>query len=251
LTTALPARAKLNLDLEVVKSRVDGFHDIRTTIQAIDLHDLIEITPADETSLTTSGLPVVNNADNSVLTAHRAVEQLAGKALPTRFHLHKRIPPGSGLGGASSDAATTLKALVATYKVDVDLEAIAQTLGADVPFFLTGGKAVAEGRGERLTRLSVEPAWYLVAWPRIELSTADVYRAWDEVHGESPNHLRRAAEHVEPRLQEFAKGLGPGWQMTGSGSAFFLQCETQTQADERAAKLDSWTAVTHSVGAWS
>jgi 4-diphosphocytidyl-2C-methyl-D-erythritol kinase len=91
----------------------------------------------------------------------------------------------------------------------------------------------------------------VVAWPRIELSTADVYRAWDEVHGESPNHLRRAAEHVEPRLQEFAKGLGPGWQMTGSGSAFFLQCETQTQADERAAELNSWTAVTHSVGAWS
>jgi len=175
LTIALPARAKLNLNLEVVKSRVDGFHDIRTTIQAIDLHDLVEITPADETSLTVSGLAVVNNADNSVLTAHRAVEQATQKALPTRFHLHKRIPPGSGLGGASSDAATTLKGLVATYKLDVDLEAIAQTLGADVPFFLAGGKALAEGRGERLTQLPVEPAWFAIAWPRIELSTADVY----------------------------------------------------------------------------
>jgi 4-diphosphocytidyl-2-C-methyl-D-erythritol kinase len=251
LTIALPARAKLNVDLEVVKSRVDGFHDIRTTIQAIELHDLIEITPADETSLTTSGLEVVNNEDNSVLTAHRAVEQAAGKTLPTRFHLHKRIPPGSGLGGGSSDAATTLRGLAAAYKLNIDLDAIAQNLGADVPFFLIGGKALAEGRGERLTPLPVEAAWYAVAWPRIELSTAHVYRAWDEVHGEAPNHLRRGAEHVEPRLQQFAAGLGPRWQMTGSGSAFFAPCETEDQAHEIAADLDSWTAVTYAVGAWS
>jgi len=251
LTIALAARAKLNLNLEVVKSRVDGYHDIRTTIQAVDLHDLIEITPAAETSLETSGLAVVNNQDNSVLTAHRAVEQATQRKLPTRFHLHKRIPPGSGLGGASSDAATTLKGLVATYKLDIDLAAIAQTLGADVPFFLNGGRALAEGRGEMLKPLPVEPAWFAIAWPRIELSTADVYRAWDEVHGEGPNHLRRAAEHVESRLQGFAAALGPQWQMTGSGSAFFVRCETEAQASERAANLDSWTAVTYAVGPWS
>jgi 4-diphosphocytidyl-2-C-methyl-D-erythritol kinase len=248
---ALPARAKLNLDLEVVKSRVDGYHDIRTTIQAVELHDLIEITPADETSLETSGLSVINDAHNSVLTAHRAVEQATRRSLPTRFHLHKRIPPGSGLGGASSDAATTMKGLVATYKLDIDTSTIAQTLGADVPFFLAGGKALAEGRGERLTPLPVEPAWFAIAWPRIELSTADVYRAWDEVHGESPNHLRRAAEHVESRLQDFAAKLGPEWHMTGSGSAFFTQCETQAHAEDAAAKVDSWTAVTYAVGPWS
>ena len=251
MTIALAARAKLNLNLEVVKSRVDGYHDIRTTIQAVDLHDLIEITPAAETSLETSGLAVVNNQDNSVLTAHRAVEQATQRKLPTRFHLHKRIPPGSGLGGASSDAATTLKGLVATYKLDIDLAAIAQTLGADVPFFLNGGRALAEGRGEMLKPLPVEPAWFAIAWPRIELSTADVYRAWDEVHGEGPNHLRRAAEHVESRLQGFAAALGPQWQMTGSGSAFFVRCETEAQASERAANLDSWTAVTYAVGPWS
>jgi 4-diphosphocytidyl-2-C-methyl-D-erythritol kinase len=251
LTIALPARAKLNLDLEVVKSRVDGYHDIRTTIQAIELHDLVEIAPANETSLTTSGLTVVTNEDNSVLTAHRALEQATQTSLPTRFHLHKLIPPGSGLGGASSDAASTLRGLVATYRLDVDLKAIAQTLGADVPFFLAGGRALAEGRGERLTRMAVEPAWYAIAWPRIELSTADVYRAWDEVHGEAPNHLRRAAERVESRLHEFVAGLGPQWQMTGSGSAFFAPCETQQQAHELAAKLDSWTAVTYAVGPWS
>ena len=251
MTIALPARAKLNLDLEVVKPRDDGYHDIRTTIQAIELHDLVEITPADETSLTTSGLEVVNNEDNSVLTAHRAVEQAAGRKVPTRFHLHKRIPPGAGLGGGSSDAATTLRGLVTTYKLDLDLHAIAQTLGADVPFFLEGGRARAEGRGERLYMQHVEPAWFAIAWPRIELSTADVYRAWDEVHGESPNHLRRAAEHVEPRLREFANKLGPDWQMTGSGSAFFVRCETEEEAGKFAAEADAWTAVTYAVGRWT
>lgn len=251
MTLALPARAKLNLELEVVQPRKDGYHDIRTTIQAIDLHDLIEVTQADETLLTTSGLAVVNNADNSVLTAHKAVEQATQQALPTRFHLHKRIPPGSGLGGASSDAATALKALVAAYGLDIDLDAIAQRLGADVPFFLSGGKVHAEGRGERLTTLPNDNAWYAIAWPGIELSTAHVYRAWDEVHGESPNHLRRAAERVEPRLRNFARRLGDDWQMTGSGSAFFVRCASQEEAIRRAHEIDGWTAATHAVGPWT
>jgi 4-diphosphocytidyl-2-C-methyl-D-erythritol kinase len=251
MTLAVPARAKLNLELEVVQPRKDGYHDIRTTIQAVDLHDLIEITPANETSLTTSGIAVVHDADNSVLTAHKAVEQATKRSLPTRFHLHKRIPPGSGLGGASSDAATTLMGLVATYGLDIDVQAVAQKLGADVPFFLAGGKVHAEGRGERLTRLPVDPAWYAIAWPGIELSTAHVYRAWDEVHGESPNHLRRAAEQVEPRLRDFAQRLGDDWHMTGSGSAFFVRCATEQDAHQRTQVVDGWTAVTRAVGTWT
>lgn len=251
MTIALPARAKLNLDLEVVRSRDDGYHDIRTTMQAIELHDLIEITPANETSLTTSGLEVVGNADNLVLTAHRAVEQATQRNLPTRFHLHKRIPPGSGLGGASSDAATTLRGLAAAYGLNIDMAAIAQALGADVPFFLHGGKARAEGRGDRLTPLHSEPAWFAIAWPRIELSTAEVYRAWDEAPGDPPNQLRHAAEQVEPRIHEFAARLGPHWQMTGSGSAFFACCDTRQQAHDLTAGLDGWTAVAYAVGRWS
>jgi len=250
LTLALPARAKLNLDLEVVGRDKDGFHEIRTTFQAVDLHDLLVVTRANETSLTISGLSV-GERDNSVLAAHGAVERAVDRMLPTAFRVHKRIPPGSGMGGASSDAAATLRALKAMYWLDIDLAPIAQELGSDVPFFLTGGRAKGEGRGERLTPLPPEPAWYVIAWPGIELSTGDVYRAWDEVKGEAPNDLRRAAEHLEPGLKRFAASLGPGWQMTGSGSAFYKRCNTEEEGRQAIGKLGCWTAVTRAVGSWT
>jgi 4-diphosphocytidyl-2-C-methyl-D-erythritol kinase len=251
LTLALPARAKLNLDLEVIRRNDDGFHDVRTTIQAIDLHDLLEMSPAQQTALTASGLAVASTDENSVLKAHHAVEQAINRAIPTRFHLHKRIPPGSGLGGASSDAAAVLRGLAALHRLDLDLLSIASSIGADVPFFLAGGTARAEGRGEKLTRVPTKPGWFALAWPAIELSTASVYRAWDEVHGDAPNHLRRAAERAEPRVVDFAKRLGPGWQMTGSGSAFFRRCTDDEQARNVTASLDCWTAVARAVGPWA
>jgi len=250
LTLALPARAKLNLDLEVIGRHSDGFHELRTTFQAIELHDLLEVEPASKTSLTASGFDV-NAIENSVLLAHRALEQAVKHTLSARFHLHKRIPPGSGMGGASSDAATALRALKRMFALDVDLVAIALVLGSDVPFFLTGGRARAEGRGERLAPVRSEPAWFALAWPRIELSTADVYRAWDDVKGEGPNQLQRAAEHFEPRLKSFAASLGPGWQMTGSGSAFFKRTKTEEEGRHTIAKLDCWTDVTRAVARWA
>jgi 4-diphosphocytidyl-2-C-methyl-D-erythritol kinase len=228
----------------VVRKLPDGFHEIKTTIQSIDLHDLLAIAPATETLLTTSGLRVTNAANNSVLQAHAALEQAAHRALPAHLHLHKRIPPGSGMGGASSDAAAALRGLKAIYHLeDVDLRPIAEQLGADVPYFLYGGRRRAEGRGETTTPLRMQPAWFVIAWPGFELSTADVYRAWDEVKGDGPNELRNAAENVEPRLKDFAKRLGDEWQMTGSGSAFF---KTGSEAPD----MDCWTVVAQATGPW-
>jgi 4-diphosphocytidyl-2-C-methyl-D-erythritol kinase len=249
LTIAVPARAKLNLDLEVLRRADDGFHELKTTFQSIDLHDLIEIEPARETTFATSGL-AINNKQNSVLNAHEALEKHVKRNLPARIHLHKRIPPGSGMGGASSDAAATLWALKMIYALEVDLKPIAEELGSDVPFFLRGGRAKAEGRGERLTRLGDEPAWFAIAWPDIELATGDVYSKWDEVKGDGLNQLKRAAEHVEPRIKDFAQRLGAGWQMTGSGSAFFKKTETQQLAKQATKGLSCWTAVARSVAAW-
>ena len=251
MTLVVPARAKLNLDLAVLGRTEGGFHEIRTHIQAIDLHDLLELAPADRTSITTTGHAVPQDGDNSVLKAHEAMQQEAGRDLATRFHLDKHIPPGSGLGGASSDAAAALRGLAALHNLKVDLGAVAASIGADVPFFLNGGAATAEGRGERLTRLPIDRAWFAIAWPGVELSTAAVYRAWDDVNGDRPNQLRAAAERVEPRVKKFAAGLGPQWQMTGSGSAFFTRCPDERSARQATAGLDCWTAVTHSVGPWA
>jgi 4-diphosphocytidyl-2-C-methyl-D-erythritol kinase len=252
LTLVVPARAKLNLDLAVLGRNDDGFHEVRTHIQAVELHDLLELRPADRTTMTLAGKHLPGETDNSVLKAHAAMQKEAGRELHTRFHLEKRIPPGSGMGGASSDAAAALRGLQAIHNLkEIDLAKVAPTIGADVPFFVSGGAAIAEGRGERLTRMSTEHEWFAIAWPGIELSTADVYRAWDEIGGEGANQLRRAACHVDPRVQEFAEVLGDEWQMTGSGSAFFLRCPDESSARKATSRLDCWTAVTLAVDPWA
>ena len=282
MSLALPARAKLNLDLEVLKRRADGFHELRTTVQLIDLHDVLVVDDSKETELTVSGSPellgslgsptslglsglsepsppnrpglsrlsgvsgsALQHNDNSVLKAHAALERATNRRLPASFHLHKRIPPGSGMGGASSDAAATLKALKILFALrDVDLQPIAEALGSDVPYFLAGGRAILEGRGERITRLPSPHMWFAVAWPGIELSTRSVYAAWDETRGAG---LRLAAERVEPRLKDFATHLGDGWRMTGSGSAFFKETATRDEAEQAIAGLDCWRVVAQSI----
>jgi 4-diphosphocytidyl-2-C-methyl-D-erythritol kinase len=251
VTLVVPARAKLNLDLAVLSRTDDGFHEVRTHIQAVALHDLLELKHADRTTMTSTGPHRIDPENNSVLRAQRALESVAGRELPTAFHLEKRIPPGSGMGGASSDAAAALRGLAAIHNISADLAKIAAAIGADVPFFLKGGAAIAEGRGERITAMPAAPGWFAIAWPDIELSTAKVYGAWDEVKGDGHNQLSKAAEHVEPRVRDFARRLGAGWQMTGSGSAFFTRCEDERSAQRAADKVGGWTAVTHSVGTWA
>ena len=257
MTIVLPARAKLNLDLAVLRRRDDGFHDVRTTLQAIDLHDLVSLRQADKTSLTISGLPVKNTNDNSVLKALAALEEVTRRKLPTEIHLHKRIPAGAGMGGASSDAATTLRGLAALHHLEPDLKAIAAQVGADVPFFLTGGAAIGEQRGDHLTPVPTQQLWFAIAWPGFELLTQDVYRAWDKIgHSriDSPNHLAGAAMSIEPRLQEFANSLnstGATWQMTGSGSAYFCHCADEASARNITSELKCWTAVAQAIGPWA
>ena len=266
MSIALPARAKLNLDLAVLGRRSDGFHDVRTTLQAIDLHDLVTVASAQQTTLITSGLPITSPSHNSTLQALAALEEATNRQLPTRIHLHKQIPPGSGMGGASSDAAAALRALSALHHVTADLPGIAATLGADVPFFLAGGTAIAEQRGDHLTAIPTQSRWFAIAWPGVELPTPDVYRAWDQMDNKPPanasNHLTEAAMRIEPRLKEFANVLNSTesnhpthpthtWQMTGSGSAFFLPTKTAQEARQATAHLKCWTAVAQSIGSWS
>ena len=241
---ALPAHAKLNLDLAVLGLRQDGYHEVRTRYQAISLHDLLLIGTAAKTSLD-GGLP-----DDLVLRAQRALEQAVGRPLPARFRLIKRIPAGAGLAGGSADAAAALRGLTALHELDCELAPVAAELGADVPFLLAGGAAIACGRGERLVTTATDTGWYAIAWPGYPLSTPAVFRRWDEVGGDGENQLTLAALDVEPKLAEFATMLGEGWQMTGSGSAFFLRCAGLAEAQASLDGLSCWTAVARPVGAW-
>jgi len=244
LALALPAHAKLNLDLAVLGLRPDGYHEVRTRYQAISLHDLLLIEPAAATSLV-GGFP-----DDLVLRAQRALERTAGRPLPARFRLVKRIPAGAGLAGGSADAATALRGLSRLYGLDLDLAPIAAELGSDVPFLLTGGAAVAGGRGERMTPAVGVAGWFAIAWPGFSMPTPAVFERWDEVGGDGENVLTRPAFDVEPKLAEFASMVGEGWRMTGSGSAFFRQVATHAEAESAVTGLDCWTAVARPVGAW-
>ncbi len=177
------APAKLNLGLEIVGRRPDGYHDLRTVFQAIDLADRLRLRSRREPGirLRVEGPEAVPaGADNLVV---RAGELLARRRAPGRgaeVLLTKRIPAGAGLGGGSSDAAATLLGLERLWGLDPDpagRAALALELGSDVPFFLLGGTALGEGRGEILTPVPPPPPTeWLLALPDFRISTAEAFR---------------------------------------------------------------------------
>ena len=160
----IKAYAKINLTLEVLGRRPDGYHEVRTILQTIDLTDILNITQAPHLEIKCS-LPELDNQDNLVWKAVCALRKAAGCNKGANIHLEKHIPVGMGLGGGSSDAAATLKALNSLWGIQMDdagLQSIAASLGSDVPFFLRGGTALGEGRGEIMTELHPLPQLWMV-----------------------------------------------------------------------------------------
>lgn len=183
---ATEAPAKLNLALEVVGRRGDGFHDLWTLFDALELGDrlLHEPGPGTDPYLELDGAAGIGaalpaGADNLVLRAARAFAEATGLATGGRFVLTKRVPAGAGLGGGSSDAAAALRLLCRRHDRDAtgpDIEALARGLGADVPFFLHGGRAWADGRGDRIHPLTGTRALhYLLLFPGRPCATAEVF----------------------------------------------------------------------------
>ncbi len=174
------AFAKINLSLEVLGHRPDGYHDIVSILQTVDLFDTLTFEPADTLSLTCS-MPSLVYEDNLVLRAARLLQKTSGQSAGAAIHLEKGIPTASGLGGGSSDAATALVALSrlwGLHMTEANLQNLAQCLGSDVPFFLQGGTVLVEGRGETLTRLApLAEHWVvLVRAPlEVERKTALMY----------------------------------------------------------------------------
>ncbi len=252
-----PAPAKLNLFLHVVGRRSDGYHLLQTLFRFIDLSDTLRFTPrADGEVHRVNALEGVPPEQDRCVRAARLLQQETGCPLGVDIELEKRIPMGGGLGGGSSDAATTLLALNRLWGLGLPRERLMQlglTLGADVPVFVFGENAFAEGVGEELQAYSLPDAWYVVLCPPVHVPTARifthpeltrdtismtmralpggrVFRA-GRVAG-LHNDLQAVACELYPEvarhlawLERFAPAL-----MTGSGACVFAEFATEEEA---------------------
>ena len=173
--------AKINLALAVPGRRSDGYHNIETVFQTIDISDELEFRPSAEISLVCENLPGVSEKDNIVRKAASLLAERAGERRGVAISLRKNIPSGAGLGGGSGNAAAALLGLRRFWNIDVsdeELRAIALELGSDVPFFLMGGAALGKGRGEILAGLpDFQPEHIVVIFPGISIPTAAAYDA--------------------------------------------------------------------------
>jgi 4-diphosphocytidyl-2-C-methyl-D-erythritol kinase len=268
-----PAPAKLNLCLHVTGRRADGYHELQTIFQPIDLQDELafEVTAAgvierrDDARAKPGALAAIPSAEDLCVRAARALTELAAERLARTvpgaiIRIRKRIPMGGGLGGGSSDAATTLLALNALWGLGFDratLAAVGVKLGADVPVFVHGLAAVGEGVGERLTPVSPPDRWFLVIHPGVSVPTATVFQA-PELTRNSPvltipallaSGGRNDCEPVvRQRYPEVAEAID--WlarfapaRLTGTGSCIFASFDSAAAAERVAARVpDCWRA---------
>ena len=167
-TMEIKAYAKINLTLEVLGRRPDGYHEVRTVLQTIDLADTLWITPSSALEVCCD-VPGLGGEDNLVWRVAEELRRVTGCRKGARIHLEKHIPIGAGLGGGSSDAACTLKAVLQHWQLELDPESVwsvAASIGSDVPFFLDGGTALAQGRGEDIVPIpSLAESWLVLVCP--------------------------------------------------------------------------------------
>ncbi len=168
------APAKVNWTLEVLGRRQDGYHDVRTVMQAVDLCDEVSVAAAESLTIAQSSNSGAADGEDLVVRAARAFAEAARREPSVSIEVAKRVPVAAGLGGGSSDAAATLRALGRLWETGVTgdrLQQVAAGLGSDVPFFLSGGTALAEGLGDRVTpQADVVPAWLVILVPPLAVS---------------------------------------------------------------------------------
>jgi 4-diphosphocytidyl-2-C-methyl-D-erythritol kinase len=278
-TVRISAPAKVNLSLEVTGRRPDGYYDIVSLMQTVSLADTLTLWPAERVTVTVHGaeLPEENLVTRAADLLRRRYNVRAGCAVD----LDKRIPIAAGLGGGSSDAASTIIGLRRLWGLDLDaaeLRDVAAELGSDVPFFLCGGTALVEGRGELVTPLpSCHASWYLLVNPGFPVSTAAVYGALDRgewTDGEATralaagcsgttsttplgtNTLQTALFRVSPEARECLEAVAqvtPGRAMvSGSGPTVFATFEDGETSREACAALRSrgyWAEVARAIPA--
>jgi len=260
-----PAPAKLNLMLHITGRRADGYHELQTVFQFLDLFDELQFeTTSDGQINRIQGPPMINAEDDLVVRSARVLQQKSGTAQGVNIRVKKRIPVGAGLGGGSSDAATTLHALNRLWQLDLDVAQLADTglsLGADVPVFVHGFAAFAEGIGERLQPVSIGESWYLLITPDVHVSTAEIFSdpdltrdcpaikicdlstaGWDNVCVPVVTRRYPEVDKALKLLGSFAEA-----RMSGTGASVFAQFASEQQAEQVLTQLkttadwvDSW-----------
>ena len=269
----LSAAAKVNLALEILGKRPDGYHELATVFQAVDLADRLVLEEADELTMTTTSGELSVDSNNLALRAAAALRDAAKVDRGVRLHLDKRIPVAAGLGGGSTDAAAVLLGLNRLWNLRWPrrhLADLATSLGMDVPYFLGGGAVVGTGRGEELSKAAGMPLALVLVNPGRPLSTAAVYgrvtpamyskggmteRMVEALQSRKPakvaaslyNGLESAAAGVCPELSRMKAALQAagalGTLMSGSGPTVFGVARSFEQARQIRARLAraSWS----------
>jgi 4-diphosphocytidyl-2-C-methyl-D-erythritol kinase len=250
-----PAPAKINLFLHVVGRRQDGYHLLQTAFRFLEFGDELEIAVRRDGMIRRAAdVPGLPAEQDLCLKAARLLQKHSGTELGAEIKLTKRLPMGSGLGGGSSDAATTLLALDRLWETGLGrrrLQELALELGSDVPVFVFGRSAFAEGVGERLQALDLPPSWYVVLVPEAHVSTAEIFSdpeltrntnlitIADFSVGQGRNDLEPVTCRKYPlvaRHLEWLRRFGDA-RMTGSGACVFCAVATQAQAQNILAEL--------------
>ena len=255
LSLSLPAPAKLNLFLHVTGRRPNGYHELQTLFQFLDHGDTLHFTMRDDSLIELqSELAGVPSEDNLIVKAARLLQQASGCTTGANICLEKRLPMGGGIGGGSSDAATTLLGLNHMWETGLSLDQLAALglqLGADVPVFVRGEAAWAEGVGEELTPVELDEPWYLVVVPPCQVSTAEIFSDQRLTRDTPPITLAAFRRHggrndllpvVEARYPEIRNALillnnYCEAKMTGSGSCLFGAFPNKREADKVRARL--------------
>ncbi len=253
-TLQLPSPAKLNLFLHITGRRADGYHLLETVFQLLDYGDGMTFTRREDGVIRlTPELPNVPTNSNLVVRAARALQAETGCRLGAKISLHKRIPMGGGLGGGSSNAATTLRALNQLWQLGLSVDrlaAVGLTLGADVPVFVRAETAYATGVGEQLTPVEMPAQWFAVFTPAVAVSTAEIFqhpaltrdthpctiraladRGWFEQTRNDCEPLVRTLYPAVDSLIERLQNLAPT-RMTGTGSSVFALARDETHAQQ-------------------
>jgi len=252
-----PAPAKLNLCLRIPRRRADGYHELQTVFRLLDWGDSVHLRPRADGRIARVGDSVagVAEADDLTVRAAKILQAEANVGQGVDIRIEKRIPAGAGFGGGSSDAATVLRALDRLWGLGLGVDrlcALGLRLGADVPVFVRGQNAWAEGVGELLTPLALPPAWYVLVDPGVHVATAALFQAPELTRNAAPATisdfvsgvglgnafepvLRRREPAVEAVFQALARIGTP--RLTGSGSGCFVEFATRGSAEAALAAL--------------